>query len=213
MKTLVAVETSDLVKSTKLSHTALKEALDCIKQHHDEYLTRYDLEGISEYFRGDAYQVLYTKLDKAFMTLLLTKLALSFMLPARIGITQCLAIDYVDSKLESLSDNMQKPFVLSGRGLDSLSNGDIGILGDFANEQILLLTDFLNRILKKISAKQAEILYWYIKLDFPEQKVIAQRLNMTRQNVNTHLIRANADLIKRYIVILNSLILKLSRDS
>jgi DNA-binding transcriptional regulator LsrR (DeoR family) len=43
------------------------------------------------------------------------------------------------------------------------------------------------------------VLFTYIQDGYPEQKKIAEQLNMTRQNVNTHLIRANADLIKAYI--------------
>ena len=63
-----------------------------------------------------------------------------------------------------------------------------------------LLMEFANRLLSGITAKQAQILYWWILLGFPEHKVIADQLSVSRQNINTHLLRSNADLFKKLLL-------------
>jgi len=59
---------------------------------------------------------------------------------------------------------------------------------------------FLHHLLDGLTEKQAEVLYYYIDFDFPEQQSIADYMNMTRQNITTHLKRSGAELVKAYLL-------------
>ena len=107
---------------------------------------------------------------------------------------------------------MDKVFIHSGRQLDAQEKGEIAFAKHYVNQDFVLASKFLNRMLSQLTTKQAEVLYWYIKLDFPDQQSIANKLNMTRQNVNSHLLRANTDLIRIYINHFTDLCEKLDSD-
>jgi len=202
MRTLLAVETSDIVGSTKLTHVQLSSAIALLKNTHAELLS--NAGGSVEYFRGDAFQVIYKAARTALKLALLLHLQLRFQLETPIFITQSIYVgesNYTHnaSSTQDISLKMDTPFIESGRQLDKMQKGELSLGASFLSKDFTLCAAFFNRILKSLSIKQSEVLYWYILLNFPEQKVVADKLNMTRQNVNTHLIRANADLVKRFL--------------
>jgi predicted DNA-binding protein YlxM (UPF0122 family) len=130
---------------------------------------------------------------------LLLKLFMLSTLNVPVNITQSLALGFISTPVTSLHDRMDDVFVQSGRKLDSVNSAELGVYVESFNRASYLSLAFLNRILTGLSAKQALVIYWYIKHDFPEQKKIASLLDMSRQNVNAHLLRGNADLIKQFI--------------
>lgn len=194
---LVAVETSDLVGSTKLSDELRSKALSGIKQSLT-YLHEQNA-GQFEVFRGDAYQVMCTKPELAIKQALLIKLFLLSQLPQTVQVTQSIAIGEVAEPIGTLGENMSPVFVHSGRQLETLQSGYLGLYEQPLTADFLLANAFMNRLIQQLTSKQAEILYWSIKLDFPEQKLIAKKLSMSRQNVNTHMLRANADLFRAFL--------------
>ena len=197
MPSLIAVETSDIVGSTKLSTKQLGQTIVALKTCIAELKINNGL--LAEFYRGDAFQLMHPNAVLSLRNLLLVKLYMLSQLDFTVKITQSLAIGYVSVPVLSLHDRMDEVFVNSGRQLEQVESGEIGIyIDNFVAGDHLALA-FLNRILDGLSAKQALVLYWYIKNNFPEHKKIAVQLNMTRQNVNTHLLRGNADLIKGFI--------------
>lgn len=197
MPSLIAVETSDIVGSTKLSTKQLGLTIVALKTCIAELKINNGL--LAEFYRGDAFQIMHPNAVLSLRNLLLIKLYMLSQLDFTVKITQSLAIGYVSVPVLSLHDRMDEVFVNSGRQLEQVESGEIGIyIDNFVAGDHLALA-FLNRVLDGLSAKQALVLYWYIKNNFPEHKKIAAQLNMTRQNVNTHLLRGNADLIKRFI--------------
>lgn len=200
MTSVVAVETSDLVNSTKMEHEQLKSTLNLIKSTHHDLLGE---SRFAEYYRGDAFQILYVEADQALKRALLLKLKLAFGLSTPVQITQSIYLGDVSniSQFEdkSISINMEAPFIESGRQLDCMQKGELCISASFLSAEFTLANAFFNRVVKALSKKQCEVLYWYILLGFPEQKAVAEKLNMTRQNVNTHLIRSHSDLIKQFL--------------
>jgi hypothetical protein len=197
MSNLIAVETSDIVGSTKLSTNQLSLAIKTLRSYIEERQLTKGL--IAEFYRGDAYQIMYPNATHSLKNLLLLKLYMLSQLDFTVKITQSLAIGYVPVPVSSLHDRMDEVFVKSGRQLEQVNKGEIGISLDAFVDADYLALGFLNRILEGLSAKQASVLFWYIKGEFPEHKKIACQLNMTRQNVNTHLKRGNADLIRGFI--------------
>ena len=204
MSKLIAVETSDIVGSTKLSTKHLASAISALKGFVNE--TQISNGIVAEFYRGDAFQIMYPNAISSFKTALLLKLYMLSHLDFAVKITQSLAIGSVEFPVSSLNDRMDEVFISSGRNLEKINKGEIGIcVHSFAESDYLALA-FFNRIIDGLSNKQALVLYWYIRADYPEQKKIATRLNMTRQNVNTHLKRGNSDLIKRFISHFESII-------
>jgi hypothetical protein len=208
MAKLVAVETSDLVGSTILSPTQLNLAMSTLKQCLNNI--QQEQYSIIEFYRGDAFQVMYPNAVLSLRASLLVKLYMLSQLDFRVNITQSLALGYIDSPITSLHDRMDDVFITSGRRLEKVSSGELGLFVDSFGPASYLSLAFLNRTLHDLSAKQADVLYWYIKNNFPEHKKIASLLNMTRQNVNTHLLRGNADLIKRFITYFEDTVKELS---
>ncbi|MFT4655179.1 MAG: hypothetical protein ACJA0G_000164 [Kangiellaceae bacterium] len=197
MTNLIAVETSDLVGSTTMSSNQLTLAMNALKECLSNIQTQH--ASIIEFYRGDAFQIMYPNAVFSLRASLLVKLYMLWKLDFPVNITQSLALGYITKPVITLHDRMDDVFVKSGRQLASVGNAELGIfIASFDHASYLSLA-FLNRILHGLSAKQALVLYWYIKNDFPEHKKIAMLLNMSRQNVNTHLLRGNADLIKRFI--------------
>lgn len=198
MYKLVGVETSDIVGSTAMSSEQLKLTMSVLKS----YLANQqgELATVIEFYRGDAFQIMYPNAIFSFRHLLLTKLYMLSHLAFPVYITQSLALGQIDAPVSTLNDRMDSVFVHSGRQLSHVSKADIGLTMRVFSEASCLTLAFFNRIVQGLSGKQAEVLYWFIKHDFPEQKKIAALLGMTRQNVNTHLLRGNADLIKRFIM-------------
>lgn len=198
MTQLIAVETSDVVGSTNMSKDQLTLAMTTLKSCLANIQTH--AKSVVEFYRGDAFQVMYPQADTSLRNLLLVKLYMLYTLDVPVNITQSLALGKVKGPVTTLHDQMDEVFIHSGRKLESVNKGELGIyMGSFTAASYLSLA-FFNRILQGLSAKQALVLYWYIKYDFPEHKKIANLLDMSRQNVNAHLLRGNADLVKKFIL-------------
>ncbi|MDT0594235.1 hypothetical protein [Glaciecola petra] len=194
---LIAVETGDLVASTSLSEKQLAKALLALKTNFEKITA--NEHGSYEIFRGDAYQIVYFSPKFAFKYAVLTKLFLLSQLDIKVNVSQSIAIDVVNSQISKPSENMHSVLVTSGRQLDRGNKGEILLSSDLITDDFSLANAFLNRLINSLTQKQAEALYWYIRLDYPEQQRIADTLKMTRQNVNTHLNRASADLVKNFL--------------
>lgn len=194
---LVAVETSDIVGSTQLSSAQVSDVLLRLKSVFSDISDAG--HGRAEFYRGDGFQVMYTKPSTAAKYVIMTKLVLRFSFKAAVDVTQSLAVGKLDSLDGPLSEKMAEVFIQSGRQLDTQAKGEIAMHPSLLNKDFLLATRFVNRVITQLTNKQAETLYWYIRMDYPEQQQVADKLNMTRQNANTHLQRANTDLVRAYI--------------
>ena len=197
MTILIAVETSDLVGSTAMSASQLTNAMSTLKSCLADI--QKEQASIVEFYRGDAFQVMYPNAIFSLRKVLLVKLYMLCQLDFPVKITQSLALGSVEKPINSLHDQMDEVFIQSGRKLENTNKGELGIYSATFTPAFYLSLAFLNRVLDGLSSKQALVLYWYIKDDFPEHKKIASLLNMSRQNVNAHLLRGNADLIKHFI--------------
>ncbi|MFC4699451.1 hypothetical protein ACFO4O_04680 [Glaciecola siphonariae] len=201
----IAVETSDLVHSTKMSEQTYKQAMDALRtelqRHNDAFNARFDI------FRGDAFQVAYSNPIYAFKASLLTRLRLMHCVSKHpIKLTQALVFGHQDKIEPAFSQSMGEVFVQSGRLLERTNRRDLSLSLPNNMQAISLIQQYLNYYLSGLTQKQCEVLYYYIAEDFPEQHVIAEQLQMTRQNVAAHLKRGGADLLKQSILFFESTI-------
>ena len=194
---LVTVETSDLVNSTKLSNQENKQVLSSLKELFAEFELMH--KSRSEFFRGDGFQILSIDPLLSLKNALRVKLFLVSQFSFQVKVTQSLCVGLYQDAGGPLSEQNDDVFVLSGRQLDTQEKGQLVVHPNLLSEDFMLATKMLNRLFEQLTQKQAQVLYWYVSLNYPDQKVIAQKLSMTRQNVTTHLQRANADLFKEYL--------------
>lgn len=194
---IIAVETADVVNSTKLNNTLFEKADSVLNDELQSHVKAFNTS--FQRYRGDAFQVLYNKPQVAVTCALMNRLRLQFDVYEKpVLLTQSIAIG------EQQPDNkMGDIFIASGRQLDVLKRAGFAVGFEDSSEQapinMSLATLFLNDLLNHLTQKQAETLYWYIKTDFAEHHIIAKKLNSTRQNISIHLARAKAELVKAYI--------------
>ncbi len=195
-----AVLTTDIVHSTKLEAKAYACVMKTLQQLLKSHEVRYQCQ--SEIFRGDSFQVLYTDINDAMTSTLSLRLYLQSGIDCpSIKLTQSLAIGSVEQTSKNLSSSLGEAFILSGRSFDKATRGDLVL--NFGTElwstDLTVATLFLRHLLNGLTEKQAEVLYYYIDFDFPEQQSIADHMNMTRQNIAAHLKRSGAELVKAYL--------------
>jgi hypothetical protein len=194
------VLTADIVHSTKLNAKEYASVMQTLQKLLKSQAARYQCK--FEIFRGDSFQILYTNIVDAMNSIISIRLYLQSGIecPA-IKLTQSIAIGRVEQTSPNLSSSLGEAFILSGRALDKSSRGDLVITfgTGVSSKDLTISTLFLRHLLNGLTEKQAEVLYYYIDFDFPEQQIIADYMNMTRQNVATHLKRSGAELVKAYL--------------
>jgi predicted DNA-binding protein YlxM (UPF0122 family) len=195
---LIAVETGDIVRSTRLSSADFTEAISVLNAELADH--QHSAGAHYEMFRGDAFQVYYPNPQSAIKACLLSKLRLMHCLPGKpIALTQAIAFGHQDSVDELFSKSMGQVFIASGRLLDSTAKAQLGIAAPNQQAAIRLIQEFINQHLAGLTQKQSEIVYYYLKENYPEQQFIADKLKMSRQNVAAHLKRGGADLLRHSI--------------
>ncbi len=197
---LIAVETGDIVRSTQLTRDELNEVFSYIRSELNDENTSLPSNKHShlEVFRGDSYQITFFDPQSALRIALLIKLRLKFG-TGSFALTQSLAIGELEDKASTPNINMSEVYVRSGRNLDFADSGELHIDKSFANDDFSLFSECINQFFEQLTQKQAKTLYYYIKQAFPEHKIIAKQLSVSRQNVNTHLQRAHANLFRKFL--------------
>jgi hypothetical protein len=196
-----AVLTTDIVHSTQLNATDYSAVMTTLEKLLKSHELKYECK--FEIFRGDSFQVLYPNIIDAMKSALSIRLFLQSGIdcPA-VKLTQSLATGSIDKASTKLSSSLGEAFILSGRALDKASRGDliVNISSNVGANDLTISTLFLHHLLDGLTEKQAEVLYYYIDFDFPEQQSIADHMNMTRQNITAHLKRSGAELVKAYLL-------------
>ena len=202
----IAVETSDLVHSTKMSEENYSQAIGILKKQLAHNQTRFNAR--FDIFRGDAFQVVYQAPEHALRAALMTRFKLMYSLSqGAVEVTQALSFGVQEKVDDAFSEAMGEVFINSGRLLETTKRRQIQLVFQHIDNKTLvsdngaigLIVNYLNMQLLGITQKQAQVLFHYLDDDFPEQQLIADKLNITRQNVAAHLKRGGADLLKQTI--------------
>ena len=203
---MIAVLTGDLVKSTQMSDHTYADVITCLKSLLKDAFEKYDAVG--EIYRGDEFQIQFPNPIHAIECTLLIKLALHLSKVSDKPIQCTLSLAYgTHNVLDDKPNTSSGPvFISSGRSLEKTQRGDISV--NFTNtpldNELTLLTQFLNHLLNRLTKTQAELLYQYIESDYAGHKEIAGITGTTRQNISNRLANIGAFLVRDYVKSLNN---------
>ncbi|RUO32012.1 hypothetical protein CWE12_03215 [Aliidiomarina sedimenti] len=190
---MIAVLTGDLVHSSKLSEQQLNQAQQLLQQQINRHTQS---GGRGELYRGDAFQLALPEARDAIKAALLVVCTLRAN-----GVALTLSVGIGDGPVAKRSATaQQQAYVLSGRGLELTSRGELTVHSDHsaANQSLQLNTAFLSFLLQNLTRKQAEVLYDWVNHDFCEHHLVAERLQTSRQNVSLHLRKLGGHLVESY---------------
>lgn len=194
---VVAVLTGDLVSSTKMTDSKLASVLDTLNQ----VLKEQSQFGLGEYdqYRGDAFQLMLNNATQACRAAILIRLSLlTHKADARIS----LGLGSVSSPRSRIKSAAGEAFTLSGRGLDSMAKSQrltIASHNPQFQDQLQLLTRFVDATLTRITATQSSAVYQYLIAEHPSHQDVADTLGCSRVNATKLLNQANYDLIQDFI--------------
>ncbi|RUO26297.1 MarR family transcriptional regulator [Aliidiomarina minuta] len=200
---MIAVLTGDLVHSSKMSRHTLTSSQHELNRMIEFLSERYQAQG--ELYRGDSFQIILPQPAHAARSaiLLICALKTNARLDHPVDTTLSIGIGGYKFLDDQLSLSQGQAFELSGRGLDNSERGALSLhcADDTQQKYLQLLTQFVSFQLSGITRKQAEVLYLYVTMEFPEHQLIADELKVSRQNVTKHLKRCGAELIRDYILL------------
>lgn len=196
-----AVITGDIVDSTLIPIECKPSVIEVLNTVIEDFSTSVKVN--YEMFRGDSFQVVVDNKDFALSVAIAIRTALRAHTPegqdpwdARIAI----GIGEVSFQSSSIVTSDGEAFRFSGREFDNLGKRRLAIVTPCkdVNEELKLSTSFADDIISKWTVKQAEVIYARIFTN-ATQKELAEKLNMSIQNVSKHLNLAKGNLINSYI--------------
>lgn len=190
---MIAVITGDLVRSSQLSAAQINQAERTVHRLTQEYG---ETGCRSEWFRGDGFQLVAPAPERTVEILVRLVCQLTEQ-----GLSATLSVGLGEGEIAARPGLSQgRVFELSGRGLEQNARGELSLHIDAPelNQQVQLPTAFLSFLLARLTARQAQVIDEWIAHGFCEHQQVADRLDMTRQNVSLHLRKAGAALIERY---------------
>ena len=192
---MLAVITGDIVHSSKVSPATMQQAHRRIEQVIADFAPRSQCRG--ELYRGDALQIMVPQphYAPAICIGLIAALAMEGL-----QVTLSLAIAPANSA-ERVALSQGPAFTMSGQGLEDTPRGGWSVHSSDTDlaEKLSLPSELMGFILSRLTAKQAEILYYWLTHERCEQQQIADAFGMTRQNVSLHWRKAAGPHILRYL--------------
>ncbi|WP_139691514.1 helix-turn-helix domain-containing protein [Aeromonas sobria] len=194
---VVAVLTGDIVGSTSLSdakyedmqYTLYSELTDICTSNSNRY----------EITRGDAFQLIITAPEKAAIYSLLIRASLKgrgYDCRISIGIAK-------NSTLrDSVSKSTGEAFILSGRSLDKMKAESLVVStsNERFNEDLNLLTKYVDRHVSKMTSLQCQIGYYLLKTNNKlTQREIAEMIGVSRVTVTRSIGAAEIYLLRDYV--------------
>lgn len=199
---LISVLTGDIVNSQTIDAQNYDTMLYTLQQTLAHIKSQYNV--IYEVFRGDSFQATFKQPIPSMRSAILLKTKLLSVSNSKqpwdiriaIGIGQ-----YDDMRFQS-GTSTGEAYLLSGKGLESIKNNDIGIYckNPSFNQHMNLATQFLNHLLDGLTAKQAEAIAAYIQSNFSDHSQVTQLIGGSRSNTSKLLRRSGATLIRDYIL-------------
>ncbi len=177
-----AILTCDIVNSTKLTPAKEQKLITCIK----EIFVTHKIE----FFRGDSFQVYVKEPENALQLSLLCRIAAMKLYKEQqaqvVDVRISIGIGEVKLPVKVLTTAKGEAFLLSGRTFDKIAKTNqrliISINNQLANEGLNVISDYLNDILHKITAKQAEVIFDL--LEGKTQQAIAKKIKKTKSTIH-----------------------------
>ncbi len=205
---LRAVLTGDIVNSTKLKPAVEKKLINLLTS----VLANYQFE----FYRGDSFQVFIKNADEALDIALLCRTAAISISKTELimqsDIRISIGIGMVQLPVKSLATAKGSAFVLSGRAFDEFLKTDarlsIAIENGLANTAVQIISDYLNRLFKLMTAKQAEVIFELLK--HKTQQEVAKTLKKSKSTINQHVMAGGWNEIDKLLQQYKSIVHQLS---
>jgi rubrerythrin len=192
---MIGVISGDIIKSQKIP----KQQYDAMLYQLEQSLraicnktTRWNI------YRGDAFQLQISQSEQLFKTAILIYLHLK---SAGYELRQSMALGQVDNPRNDIKTATGSAFLLSGQGLDKITNQRFvfNIAEQNVEDGFSLNIAFVDTLLNKITQKQANALFVYLTQTDNNHAALAKELKTSRENVTKLLNLANYQLIERFL--------------
>lgn len=177
-----AVLTGDIVNSTQLEKSGEKKLLKALHQVLEPYKF--------EFYRGDSFQVYMKDPQKSLRVALLCRLIAiglnqgEYLTATDIRIS--IGIGNVITPVRTLGSAKGEAFVLSGRSFDEIQKTEtrlaITAQNKVVNTGLQVIADYINSILKGMTAKQAEVVVELLKGQI--QQKVTTLLNKSKSTIS-----------------------------
>ncbi len=201
---IVSVITGDIVGSTLGDDSQRRAMLDVIESSVEEIQRELDVSLQLEFFRGDAFQILVKRPQKALLIAVLLRAALCgdtpkdnlYVWDARMAI----GVGGVTYLTESMAKSTGDAFVYSGRTLDGMWNERLAIKTQWKtiNDEFSVSTPFADDLISQWTRVQANVIFDYLLYDVTQGQ-IAREKGMSPQNVSKVLKAGRTELVINYI--------------
>ena len=201
---IVSVITGDIVGSSLGNDSQRRAMLDVIENSVEEMQGVFDAPLQLEFFRGDAFQIMAERPQKALLIAVLLRAALCGNTPkdnlyvwdARMAI----GVGGVTYLTDSLAKSNGDAFVYSGRTLDKMWNERLAIKTQWEtiNEEFSVSTPFADDLISRWTRVQSDVIYDYLLYNVTQGQ-IAREKGMTPQNVSKVLKTGRVELIINYV--------------
>lgn len=177
-----AVLTGDIVNSTQLEKSGEKKLLKALHQVLEPYKF--------EFYRGDSFQVYMKDPQKSLRVALLCRLIAiglnqgEYLTATDIRIS--IGIGNVITPVRTLGSAKGEAFVLSGRSFDEIQKTETRLAitaeNKVVNTGLQVIADYINSILKGMTAKQAEVVVELLKGQI--QQKVTTLLNKSKSTIS-----------------------------
>lgn len=201
---IVSVITGDIIGSTLGNDSQRRKMLDVVENSVGEIQNELIFSLQLEFFRGDAFQILIEKPEKALLVAVLLRAALSsntpkgnlYMWDARMAV----GVGGVKYRTDSLAKSNGDAFVYSGRTLDEMWNERLAIKTHWnsMNDEFAVSTPFADDLISQWTRVQANVIYDYLLYDVTQGQ-IARKKGISPQSVSKVLKAGRTDLIINYL--------------
>jgi len=199
MKSFKAVITADIVNSSLLGKAGLNSLLKSLEK-------QFTADGLKfGFYRGDSIHALCDVAIALKTACILRTLAIMYSTDtdSRIDIRISIGIGNIDEPVSDLGTATGEAFVLSGRGIEKLENSSIRLAlhckDEVSESGLSAISVFADYILKKLTVKQAEVIYELLK--GATQVDVAKKLKKTQSTISKHAASANWNELVRLLEI------------
>ncbi|EGN74595.1 hypothetical protein A28LD_1608 [Idiomarina sp. A28L] len=156
--------------------------------------------GSFDVFRGDSFQFVTSNIKEVITAALIIRLTMLIHSPS-VEVRQSIGIGALTSRRENVKLSTGDAFILSGKGLESMKGELLAIhtLNETFQNNIVLLTRFLDVHLSKLKYAQAQALLAHIQHPKLTHKQLAKELAKSRVNTTQLLTASDYKLVDAYI--------------
>lgn len=196
------VVTGDMIASSAIQVEWREQLLQATRKIADELRAVSDLQ--IEFFRGDSFQLLVEKPEKALTVAVLLRAGLMRRTPSGSGrlwdARLAIGVGAVDFLSDSIVVSDGEAFRFSGREMDAIKKKKLAVRTrwDEVNEELAVSTAFADDVISGWTQAQAEVVYLSL-LRKVTQREIASQIDKSPQTVSKLLGLAKESLVRSYL--------------